>query len=112
MMGDDTIRNMRLCQMEKNLDERITCMMVHGDVEVLDNGGETADRFTVIIEEDVFGMSSNALMPNGVNLYSGEKKDMRPWLEENKHTRVQMDDVPKLPEQVKKAILRRTLDVR
>jgi hypothetical protein len=39
------------------------------NVDVWDNGGETADRYTVIIGDDVFAMSDNATAPNGVNMY-------------------------------------------
>ncbi len=28
-------------------------------VRVFDNGGETVDRYTVVIDQDVYGMSSN-----------------------------------------------------
>lgn len=39
---------------------------------ILDNNGETFDRYTVIVKDAVFTMSENALSPNGVNMFSGE----------------------------------------
>lgn len=45
-------------------------------VEVYDNDGETWDRYTVIIDGDVFGMSENALSPQGFNQWSGSLKDL------------------------------------
>ena len=38
---------------------------------VLDNGGKTADRYTVRIGEDIFGMSDNPFHPQGFNQYCG-----------------------------------------
>lgn len=40
-------------------------------ITVYDNGGETVDRYTVIVGNDVFAMSDNALMPDGYNQYMG-----------------------------------------
>mgnify|MGYP001558278080 FL=1 len=45
------------------------------NVTVYDNGGKTADRFTVLIGDDVFAMSSDANMPNGVCMYIGSASD-------------------------------------
>lgn len=42
---------------------------------VYDNGGETVDRYTIIIDTEVFGMSENALSPNGFNQYCGRVGD-------------------------------------
>ena len=36
-------------------------------IEVYDNGGETFDRYTVVIGCNVYSMSANALSPQGVN---------------------------------------------
>jgi len=44
------------------------------NVIVLDNNGKTFDRYTVIIEDIVFGMSHNPLHPQGVNQYAGTVK--------------------------------------
>lgn len=40
-------------------------------IEIYDNGGETFDRYTVIIDGDVYGMSANPQSPQGFNQYSG-----------------------------------------
>ena len=40
-------------------------------IKVLDNFGKTADRFTLIIDEDLWFMSADANMPNGVCMYGG-----------------------------------------
>ena len=98
------------CLVEDSFDDRVTCLMAHGDLEIFDNGGETVDRFSVFIGQDVFHMSDNALMPTGVNMYAGERHQMTDWLRENQDEKMMMDNVPKLTEQVKKAILRRALD--
>ena len=45
------------------------------DVKVFDNGGESFDRYTVIIDESVFGMSHNPRSPQGFNQYCGEKDE-------------------------------------
>jgi hypothetical protein len=46
------------------------------EVHIWDNGGETADRYTVQIGEDVFTMSENSNAPNGVNMYSGDISEL------------------------------------
>jgi len=42
---------------------------------VYDNGGKTVDRYTIVIDTEVFGMSENALSPNGFNQYAGRIGD-------------------------------------
>jgi hypothetical protein len=41
------------------------------DVRVADNGGKTADRYTVLIGRHYWNMSEDANMPNGVCMYAG-----------------------------------------
>ena len=41
-------------------------------VRVYDNGGESFDRYTVIIGTAVYGMSSNPTSPQGFNQYCSE----------------------------------------
>ena len=48
-------------------------------IEVFDNLGETADRYSVRIGADVFTMSENARSPNGVNQYAGDADDLPGW---------------------------------
>ena len=38
-------------------------------LRIFDNNGKTADRYTVIIDDDVFTMSTDCNAPNGVNMY-------------------------------------------
>jgi hypothetical protein len=45
------------------------------DVKIYDNGGETFDRYTVVIDGVVYGMSENATAPNGFNQYAGTISD-------------------------------------
>lgn len=48
-------------------------------IRIWDNGGETADRYTVAVghdgEVDYFGMSSDPRHPQGFNQYLGSKAD-------------------------------------
>ena len=46
------------------------------EVTVYDDGGKTIDRYTVVIGNDVYGMSDNCLSPNGFNQYCGELSEM------------------------------------
>jgi hypothetical protein len=48
------------------------------DVIVYDNGGESFDRYTIFTPDgSVFGMSENATMPNGFNMYIGEDTEIK-----------------------------------
>ena len=48
--------------------------------QVWDNGGKTADRYDVIIGDDLWGMSEDANMPNGFCQYVGMLRDhIPPW---------------------------------
>lgn len=44
-------------------------------VEIYDNGGESVDRYTVIMDGSVYGMSENPLNPCGFNQYCGERSN-------------------------------------
>jgi hypothetical protein len=76
-------------------------------ITVYDNGGKTADRYSVIIGKDVYSMSDNATSPNGVNMYAGEiGADVHPsFLKSMKQVKVQT-----LPQAVQKAIKQRADD--
>ncbi len=39
-------------------------------IEIYDNGGKTIDRYTVVIERQVYGMSHNPKSLHGFNQYS------------------------------------------
>lgn len=68
-------------------------------IEIYDNGGETFDRYTVIIDGDVYGMSANPNSPQGFNQYSGTLAEL-PMARSNGE-RITMES---LPEEVQKAI--------
>lgn len=70
-------------------------------IEVYDNGGETVDRYTVIIDGDVYTMSDNPLSPQGVNQYAGKLHEL-PLARQGERTVVES-----LPEAVQKAIEQR-----
>jgi len=42
------------------------------NVRIFDNQGETFDRYTVLIDNEIYGMSHNPLSPQGFNQYCGE----------------------------------------
>jgi len=70
-------------------------------VVIYDNGGESFDRYTVIIDKDVFGMSENPNSPQGFNQYIGEiGKDIKP----GKHLGKKLSKIPK---EIQKAIKKR-----
>ena len=45
-------------------------------VEIYDNGGDTVDRYTVIIDTAVYTMSEDASSPRGVNNYVGDLREI------------------------------------
>lgn len=61
--------------------------------KVYDNGGQSIDRYTVIIDNDVYTMSTNALSPNGFNQYYGSVGDILRW--ENVGQEVSLMTLPK-----------------
>jgi len=82
-------------------------------VIVWDNGGETTDRYTILIDgKYVFGMSSNPSHPQGFNQYAGNIEDWVVYKDTNhfikiwdtKETRLNIEDIP---EQIKKAVINR-----
>lgn len=40
-------------------------------MKIYDNGGSSFDRYTVVIEGEIYTMSANPLSPGGVNMYCG-----------------------------------------
>ena len=71
-----------------------------GGIEIYDNGGKTADRYTVVIDGSVYTMSENAMQPNGVNMYAGEVSEGS-WLFNGAEEIISFDQ---LPDEVKRAI--------
>ena len=45
-------------------------------VQVFDNGGKTVDRYTIIIGESIYCMSSDPTNPQGVNQCAGTWKPL------------------------------------
>lgn len=45
------------------------------EIRVFDNK-KSWDRYTVVINDSYFGMSTNATAPDGFNQYGGETKDL------------------------------------
>jgi hypothetical protein len=56
-------------------------------VVIYDNLGETYDRYTIFIGDDVFGMSAEGL---GFNMYIGDRTE----IEEGDHLGIKLDHVP------------------
>lgn len=46
---------------------------------VFDNGGETTDRYTILLDRSLFAMSEDPLSPLGFNQYIGEMDELG-WL--------------------------------
>ena len=70
---------------------------------VYDNGGETVDRYSIIIEGSVYGMSSDPFSPLGFNQYCGETHELAP---PGKHLGKKIS-VKLLPDNIKAAICER-----
>ena len=69
-------------------------------VTVYDNGGETMDRYTVSVGDNVFGMSENPTSAQGFNQWAGNVgKDIRIGSHLGKTVKV-----TSLPKEVQKAI--------
>lgn len=48
--------------------------MAKKHITIYDNGGETVDRYSVFIGNDVWDLSEDANLPNGVCLYAGDRR--------------------------------------
>jgi len=71
------------------------------DVIVYDNGGESFDRYTIFTPDgSVFGMSENATMPNGFNMYIGEDTEIK----KGSHLGKRLKSVP---QSIEKAVMNR-----
>jgi hypothetical protein len=71
------------------------------DVIVYDNNGETFDRYTIFTPDgSVYGMSDNALMPNGFNQYLGDDTEVK----KGSHLGKKLKSIP---ESIKVAVERR-----
>ena len=70
-------------------------------ITIYDNGGKSWDRYTILIDRDYYGMSANALMPDGFNMYIGDYTEVDPG------ACGKLVKFNSLPDQVKQAIERR-----
>ena len=59
-------------------------------VRVFDNGGKTADRYLVELEDNSWFMSRDANMPNGVCMYAGKSENECP----ERSREIQLGDLP------------------
>jgi hypothetical protein len=78
-------------------------LIIDDIVQVFDNGGETFDRYTVIMDDAVLSMSPNATSPQGVNSHICRLSELASKALSG------MAQVPfsELPEPVKRAVLDR-----
>ena len=70
-----------------------------------DNGGQTIDRYTVVIGKDVYGMSSDPTSPQGFNQYAGNLATTPGLSVKHVGRRIKWAD---LPPEVQQAIRDRT----
>ena len=62
-------------------------------IEVYDNGGITADRYTAVFPTgDIYLMSEDADMPNGVCMYAGDNPAIP---DRNIDRKIDIEDLPK-----------------
>lgn len=73
-------------------------------LRVFDNKGKTIDRYTIIIDKDVYRMSYHANMPNGCNYYVGSFVYVSPGILID-----EVKDIQSLPEGVRIGITDRLL---
>ena len=74
------------------------------DIKIYDNDGITFDRYTIIIDDDVYTMSHNALSPQGYNQYMGTLEIDLIDIDWSTDILIGIDDVPI---EVQEAIKRR-----
>ena len=71
-------------------------------IKIYDNGGKSSDQYTVIIDGNVYGMSTNAMAPNGFNQYCCPECELVHTIELGKPVHFE-----ELPDDVKRAIVER-----
>jgi hypothetical protein len=81
-------------------------MIIQGkDVKVYDNGGQTNDRFTIVINGSVYGMNAIPFhLGYGFNQYCGMVSEGYVW---NEKCGKEVHDIKELPDEVVKAIISR-----
>lgn len=73
-------------------------------IKVYDNGGKTLDRYLIILDNNVYGMSENPSSPQGFNQFCGTLDVIKIEYNESVGKLVKLDS---LPDEVKKAIKER-----
>jgi len=91
----------KLDELEKRFDLEGNSFYAQGgsikDVIVYDNAGESFDRYTIFTPDgSVYGMSENANMPNGFNMYIGDDTEIK----KGSHLGKRLKSVPKSIEKV------------
>lgn len=97
------------------LNELTKCLMDEQRLEIFDvsadfddshrTGEQQVYHAIVVLQDDVFEMNAQALMPNGINMWNGEVWQWDDFRERKKDRMIQ--DVELIPDQMKKAIKRR-----
>ena len=75
-------------------------------IQVYDNLGKTADRYTVVTASNVYSMSRDVSSPNGVNMWIGSRDEFSrdlSYLGRRLHPK-------NIPDMIKEAIRRRLLN--
>lgn len=79
--------------------KQISCRALERAI-AYDDGGKTADRYTIFLDGSVYGMSGRPFHPQGFNQYCGEAYELAPpGLHLGKKVRIK-----NLPDDVKAAI--------
>ena len=68
-------------------------------IKVLDNQ-RTFDRYTIILDDDVYIMSENPMSPDGINMYVGKEGEV--YIEPSKELKV-------IPTKLIEAVLEKTI---
>ena len=99
----------------RSLDELMKCLIDEQRLEIYDvsadfdkahrTGEQQVYHAMVVLQDDVFEMNAQALMPNGINMWSGEVWQWDNFREREKGRMIQ--DAQLIPPQMKTAIKRR-----
>jgi len=84
--------------------KKINCRALKRAI-VYDNGGKTADRYTIFLDGSVYGMDNHPFHPQGFGQYVGEASELAP---PGPHLGKKIS-VKKLPDDVKAAICDRAI---
>jgi len=95
----------KLDELEERFDLEGNSLYAQGgsikDVIVYDNAGESFDRYTIFTPDgSVYGMSENANMPNGFNMYIGDDTEIK----KGSHLGKRLKSVP---QSIEKAVMNR-----